>query len=407
MKYLFSKIDSFQLLENVKNQLVQHLDSISEADLLNMDISQLTNQIFQKFYFDVPEIFEDKIENDFIRKKVATDGDPNYFHGFNHGNSVVDGAEYQFFLPFTGDSNLFNVRPSLYSFHSPSAEVRNSELLFSYDSPRQDSEEIKRRFDRDFSSFKQTFQHLKNQLIEFNRMLPTFIEEKIKKKTEKLQKTHQAAASLGFPLRRRGNAPRTFVVPEVKRKIAIPIYNPKSTNAVEPTISLVEYEHILSLMKNMALIMERSPTAFQHIGEEHLRDFFLVVLNSQYEGQATGETFNYGGKTDILIRKDGKNIFIAECKFWTGPTGFLETIDQLLKYLSWRDSKAAIVLFNKNKDFSNVIDQIPNLIKTHPNFVKNGKPSTEPSEFNFIFHNSEDKQKEIYLAVQAYNVPHS
>jgi hypothetical protein len=65
-------------------------------------------------------------------------------------------------------------------------------------------------------------------------------------------------------------------------------------------------------------------------------------LNGVFEGQATGETFNFQGKTDILIRAQGKNIFIAECKFWKGEKVFLETIDQLLSYLSWRDSKAAI-----------------------------------------------------------------
>jgi hypothetical protein len=53
--------------------------------------------------------------------------------------------------------------------------------------------------------------------------------------------------------------------------------------------------------------------------EEDLRQHFLVQLNGQYEGRATGETFNFEGKTDILIRAERKNIFIAECKFWDGP----------------------------------------------------------------------------------------
>jgi len=81
-----------------------------------------------------------------------------------------------------------------------------------------------------------------------------------------------------------------------------------------------------------------------HIGETR--------INGQYEGQATGATFNFEGKTDILLRVDGKNAFIAECKFWTGEKQFLETIDQLLGYLSWRDTKAAILLFNRNQNFS-------------------------------------------------------
>ena len=46
------------------------------------------------------------------------------------------------------------------------------------------------------------------------------------------------------------------------------------------------------------------------------------------------DLFNHEGKTDILINVDGKNLFIGECKFWTGEKGYLETLDQVLSYLS-------------------------------------------------------------------------
>ncbi len=95
----------------------------------------------------------------------------------------------------------------------------------------------------------------------------------------------------------------------------------------------------LKIMQDMALVMERSPEAFKSMDEEALRQHFLVQLNAQFEGKATGETFNMGGKTDILLREADRNAFIAECKFWKGPKGFGEAIDQLLGYASWRDSK--------------------------------------------------------------------
>jgi len=79
-----------------------------------------------------------------------------------------------------------------------------------------------------------------------------------------------------------------------------------------------EYENILEIIRNMVQVMERSPKAFEKMGEEDLRTHFLVQLNSQYEGGATGETFNFQGKTDILIRSNGGNVFISECKFWGG-----------------------------------------------------------------------------------------
>src|SRR5258706_1644712 len=89
-------------------------------------------------------------------------------------------------------------------------------------------------------------------------------------------------------------------------------------------------------MKSMVRVMELSPHEFHEIGEEALRSHFLVQLNGAYKGQATGETFNFQGKTDILIRADDKNVFIGECKFWKGEKAFLETISQLLSYVSWR-----------------------------------------------------------------------
>jgi hypothetical protein len=74
----------------------------------------------------------------------------------------------------------------------------------------------------------------------------------------------------------------------------------------EPALSTPDYEHILKVIDDMEQVMERSPSAFASIDEESLRSHFLVQLNGHYEGQATGETFNYEGKTDILIRVNGK-----------------------------------------------------------------------------------------------------
>lgn len=107
--------------------------------------------------------------------------------------------------------------------------------------------------------------------------------------------------------------------------------------------------------------------------EEQLRDQFLVPLNSHFEGQITGETFNASGKTDILIRNKDICLFIAECKIWRGKKYFHEAKDQLLSHTTWRDSKTSILIFNQNKKFSSVIDQIPK-IKSGGNAAKKHTP---------------------------------
>lgn len=110
------------------------------------------------------------------------------------------------------------------------------------------------------------------------------------------------------------------------------------------------------------------------------------------------------GKTDILIRVEGKNIFIAECKFWKGPKALKSTIDQLLGYLSWRDTKVAILLFNRNKDFSLVLNQIPTVLENHPNF-KRQIPQNIETEFRCILHSNTDKNRELVATIMAFDIP--
>jgi DNA-binding response OmpR family regulator len=169
-------------------------------------------------------------------------------------------------------------------------------------------------------------------------------------------------------------------------------------------LSITEYDHILQIVHNMGEVMERSPNAFKEMGEEDLRQHFLVQLNGQFAGRATGETFNYTGKTDILIRVNGKNIFIAECKFWTGPKGFASTIDQLLGYINWRDTKTAILLFNRNRNFSYVLSKIPDLVKSHPCF-KRQIGVAEETVFRYVFKRPDDPQREFRLAILAFDIP--
>lgn len=78
------------------------------------------------------------------------------------------------------------------------------------------------------------------------------------------------------------------------------------------------YLHILSVIENMRA-MEYSPKVFASIDEEAIRFTILIQLNARYEGSASGETFNYQGKTDILIRE--QNIAVGIIPLGRGSNG--------------------------------------------------------------------------------------
>jgi hypothetical protein len=158
----------------------------------------------------------------------------------------------------------------------------------------------------------------------------------------------------------------------------------------------------------MALVIECSPKVLSLLDEETLRTLFLVQLNAQYERRATGETFNFRGKTDILIQAEDSghsgHAFIAECKFWYGAQAFSDAIDQLIGYITWRDTKTAIIVFNRNKNFSKVLATVRETAMQHPNFEREER-SPRPTEYRFVFHRKDDPDRQFKLAVLVFDVP--
>ena len=221
----------------------------------------------------------------------------------------------------------------------------------------------------------------------------------IEARRARLLQDRNLVSGLGFAVKPRAGGATDYAAPQVRRKIE-PKLPPASSTPFKPEPVLQEqhYQHILNVIDNMTVVMERSPT------EEDIRQHYLVQLNGHFEGAATGETFNHQGKTDILIRADGKNIFIAECKFWRGEKQFIETVDQILSYLSWRDTKAAIILFNRNKDFSQVLAKIKEARAAHQH-RKHGPKVESETRFRYVVGNPSDHSREIILTVVAFDVP--
>jgi hypothetical protein len=238
-----------------------------------------------------------------------------------------------------------------------------------------------------------------------NNGLAAIAEQAIQQRRERLLAQSQRAASLGIPIRRREDAPTTYAIPTARKKAA-PSLPPASSApfAPEPAWAIEQYEQALKIMQDMALVMERSPEAFKDMDEEALRQHFLVQLNGQFEGKATGETFNMSGKTDILLREGERNVFIAECKFWKGPKAFGEAIDQILSYATWRDSKTAILVFNRGTETSTVLNGIESVVRAHANF-KRAVTWAHEAGFRYVLHANGDANRELVLTVLVFHVP--
>ena len=182
--------------------------------------------------------------------------------------------------------------------------------------------------------------------------------------------------------------------------------DPVFTDVGTSTISEKGYSEIIERINNFGKNLEKYKNLYDKFDEEGFRDFFLPHLNSISDKcTATGETFNKIGKTDILIQDGtGNNIFIAECKLWKGEVAFLQAIDQLLeRYVTWRDEKVAIIIFNKTvKNFTGVISTSTTATTKHPLFNAY-EGQRFPTSYSYTFKHPNDDKRIIKLELILFN----
>jgi hypothetical protein len=348
-----------------------------------------------------------------------------YDLGFAYGRPDANGrpaVKVMYSIPFAGDPSLFFVLPPSFNAAYPApphgrvrAEQGVLEVGYVRSHGRRDDEravagraaEIEAEFERDLAQIERRVEALRPAVDERNKDLATAIRECVTERRKRLLNNQGLAAALRYPLKQRGDAAaQTFAVPAVRKRLLLPPPASSEPYQPEPTIEMRAYESVLSTISNLSIAMERSPTTFRHMGEENIRDLILVILNTVYEGhRATGETFNYGGKTDILIRgDDGMNLFVGECKVWKGEKALLEALGQLLGYVTWRDTKAALLVFNRNSGFSNVLETIREAVPKHPNFKRTDSYGGQTG-FRFVLHRPDDPNREVILTVLGFDVP--
>ena len=211
-------------------------------------------------------------------------------------------------------------------------------------------------------------------------------------------------ADLGYPIVQRSDA-ASYAVPVQRRQLAPqrPSQPPATGQAFqpEPRLADADYEDALAVLLNSRNAIERSPSTAAKLNEEEIRDLLLINLNARFEGKAAGEVFNCRGKTDILIREDDRNVFIGECKFWNGPKKFTDAADQLLSYATWRDTKAALLIFVKGGDFTAITGKAVAALEAHPNFKRRGQHASE-DRHDFVLHANGDTNREIKLALMLF-----
>lgn len=131
----------------------------------------------------------------------------------------------------------------------------------------------------------------------------------------------------------------------------------------------------------------------------------LVALNATWQGDAVGEAFNAKGHTDILIRRNDSNVFVAELKIWDGPKTVDDAVTQLLGYLGHRDARAALVVFVRGRaDQTAAVRDAFAAVGAH-SAVTGGPEVRDDLRQDFVLTPPQNPERPVSLAVLVFVVP--
>lgn len=409
--YLFSDGDLDATLRNHGEGSKQKVEGIPKDHFLSIPIDDVVANIVDQLTIIPLVIYEEsmEMEQEEIQIDVSHNSLRNPFG--DRGPINVAGIRVTVSIPYSGDRGLWKLRSNSWRSSFPRGKVQSpghdgiGQLKIVVQQPIDEPKErIKQELDSQLNDIKFYLRNQKTQIEQYNSSIPSKVEQIVKARRERLKKHDGIADFLGIPLKKKEGAPDMKTV-QIAKKIIRPLPPaPSSSYKPEPGIARNDYDHILSVIRHEGRTFETTPKTYAIHDEEELRDIILAHLNGHYKGSATGETFRKKGKTDIRIEDENRAAFVAECKIWKGAKSISDAIDQLLGYLTWRDCKSSIIIFNKhNAKFSEILNKIPDVFASHSRFKKNLGKQID-GEWRYSFMSEEDDSRLIEIQVFIFNI---
>jgi hypothetical protein len=212
-----------------------------------------------------------------------------------------------------------------------------------------------------------------------------------------------AIVKLGLPLRKDPHASARPIPLERRQLRRIP-ERPSPIGRSPPHLESADVAAFVDFLDDYGRQFETAPTVYSKLDEESLRDLLLGMANTNYPGHGTAETFSKLGKTDITWRTDEGHVLIIECKFWTGSQGYAAALDQLFRYLTWRQNYAILLTFCTRKDMTASMASAKDAMQGHTSFLARALPPIGPSRWTSAHRHPQDPLQQIEVHHMFYDL---
>lgn len=394
-------------LRTRQTQAARAVERIPAARMLRDPIDELVDEVVGEYTLAVPRLTgERRSPRGVAEASVDVSGDRSRAVLDRSRPVLVPGYRVEVRERFNGHTDLLNCCPSRHDLNPPRGDIDGNEVVITIGRPADalNATQVKGEVEDAFGKVARYLEWAAADVQGFNNNLAATVRSAVQGRRQRLEAAHALEDMLGIPIDRRTDASPSLSIDVPRRRVPT-IEDSRTTEPRGEDEAFLRdegYQEIIAFLGSIRRLIERLPHTFSPLPEESLRDILLLILNNQF-GAGTGESFSRNGKTDIMIQLPGGPVFIAECKIWHGAKKFREAIDQLLGYLVWRDTKAAMVLFVRERDVTTITQKALDGVRRHPRFVRDapmvgGDPVV-------LLHQEGDRRRMVRVALIAVPIP--
>lgn len=183
--YLFEKGETTATFSAISERIKQEIDSLSNEKICGVDIEELVEYYVCNNHIDEIEIFKDNITKELSEKKIK-----EYNHFYRGGYEElepryysIDGYKVTFTIPFDGDRDLLDLRPSTYYMNrfpvdtviSPT-QTGYGEIVISFDFKKRElqgspnsNELVLKKFNQEMKTYYETIDRINQEVKNYNK----------------------------------------------------------------------------------------------------------------------------------------------------------------------------------------------------------------------------------------------
>lgn len=379
-------------------QVLNEAGAAASREAAALDPDHLLSENVDVLIEELTRVFPTPVTVDWdgVTRSKVTETTAEYHDSFDRRTFNVPASRIVLTVPTTGTLSILDCQASTFTTGPREGTIAGSSIVLEVVERNLTADFVQNALGRLRDDVDKRVKWANNELALFREQAESSLRSTIASRRQRVLADRSLDDSLEIPVRVSGAQRQP--VPARRRRVSLEERRAQAEFVPEAVLDEAIYRDILEAIQSWARSLERTPRTAEKLDEEELRDLLLGTLNGYWRGAAGGELFNGNGKTDILIRHDDRSVFVAECKVWRGPKGAGEAIDQLLRYLVWRDSKAALVMFIKTADPASTIEKLVQAVSEHPAHILT-KDSNDPSRQTDFVLTADDEGRRVSLAV--------